>query len=400
MKTPATLAGIALSEILRLQVDHSASRTPHSAVKTFRTPHSVFPRSLLMPSSRIPHSAFRTPHSERPAFTLVEMLVVIAIIAMLAAILMPAIWSAVLKARNAAVISDISQLEMAIEEYKNQYGDYPPNFVEMAPTPFYGEARNAANPAAAWSQTVLARHLKRINRNAKPTLTLPNGNPDPLHPLLIPDPKDTSDYLLRDPPNGPMVSDPSSSVSHIDAAEALVLWLGGLSANAQYPLTGPGGPLSIDTVTGAFLHPSERRATAIFQFNETRLRDYDGDGLYEYYPPSGSGIPYAYFDSRSYDSPWSDFSMDQVPGSARPYTTQTATGLAYMQPGKFQILSAGLDENYGEYSVPAGNPGNPADRKSFPTGAPAPAGNVSAYTRQDFDNIGNFSEGVFEDKMP
>src|SRR6478736_3831985 len=61
-------------------------------------------------------------------FTLVEMLVVIAIIAILAALLLPAVMIAIRTARNAAIGLEVKQLDTAVEAYRLEKGDYPPNF--------------------------------------------------------------------------------------------------------------------------------------------------------------------------------------------------------------------------------------------------------------------------------
>jgi prepilin-type N-terminal cleavage/methylation domain-containing protein len=77
-------------------------------------------------------STFRA-HSNRAlaAFTLVELLVVIGIIAILAAIITPAVMRAQATARNAAIKAEIDMLHMAIMNYKNEYGSFPPCY---APT--------------------------------------------------------------------------------------------------------------------------------------------------------------------------------------------------------------------------------------------------------------------------
>jgi prepilin-type N-terminal cleavage/methylation domain-containing protein len=62
----------------------------------------------------------------RPAFTLVELLVVIIIIAILAAIAVPAVMRATATAQNARIKSEIDMLHMAIQQYKNEYGSFPP----------------------------------------------------------------------------------------------------------------------------------------------------------------------------------------------------------------------------------------------------------------------------------
>jgi len=67
-------------------------------------------------------SAARAPGG----FTLVELLVVIIIIAILAAIAVPAVMRATATAQNARIKSEIDMLHMAIQQYKNEYGSYPP----------------------------------------------------------------------------------------------------------------------------------------------------------------------------------------------------------------------------------------------------------------------------------
>ena len=67
-------------------------------------------------------------HAERAGFTLVELLVVILIVAMLAAILTPVVMRAQSAARNAAIKAEIDMLHMAIMNYKNEYGGFPPGF--------------------------------------------------------------------------------------------------------------------------------------------------------------------------------------------------------------------------------------------------------------------------------
>ena len=60
------------------------------------------------------------------AFTLVELLVVIGIIGLLAALLTPAVMQSLTKARNAAIKSEIDMLHTAIMNYKSEYGSFPP----------------------------------------------------------------------------------------------------------------------------------------------------------------------------------------------------------------------------------------------------------------------------------
>ena len=67
-----------------------------------------------------------TASHRRSGFTLVELLAVIMIIALLAGLVTPAVMRARNTARNAAIKAEIDMLHMAIMNYKNEYGSFPP----------------------------------------------------------------------------------------------------------------------------------------------------------------------------------------------------------------------------------------------------------------------------------
>ena len=62
----------------------------------------------------------------RAGFTLVELLVVSIIIAILAALAVPAVMRAATAAQNARIKTEIDMLHQAIMQYKNEYGSFPP----------------------------------------------------------------------------------------------------------------------------------------------------------------------------------------------------------------------------------------------------------------------------------
>jgi prepilin-type processing-associated H-X9-DG protein/prepilin-type N-terminal cleavage/methylation domain-containing protein len=81
-------------------------------------------------------------HQRRHAFTLVELLVVIAIIAILAALLIPAVQSVRAAAQSTQCQNNLRQLGLAVIEYRDQNGAYPQYRAEYPPiTNAYGVER-------------------------------------------------------------------------------------------------------------------------------------------------------------------------------------------------------------------------------------------------------------------
>lgn len=65
------------------------------------------------------------PSSKRAGFTLIELLVVIAIIGLLSTLAVIALGTARAKARDAKRVSDIKQIQSALELYNSDKGGYP-----------------------------------------------------------------------------------------------------------------------------------------------------------------------------------------------------------------------------------------------------------------------------------
>lgn len=63
--------------------------------------------------------------SKNSGFTLIELLVVISIISLLASVILSSLSNARMNARDAKRISDIRQIRIALELYRNQNGTYP-----------------------------------------------------------------------------------------------------------------------------------------------------------------------------------------------------------------------------------------------------------------------------------
>ena len=90
---------------------------------TFKRRFKALDSSIVsLPVNKV--SRQRHPHR---GFTLVELLVVIVIIAMLAALVTPAIMIAMSRAKVARIKAEIDMLHMAIMNYKSEYGSFPPS---------------------------------------------------------------------------------------------------------------------------------------------------------------------------------------------------------------------------------------------------------------------------------
>ena len=95
-----------------------------------RTAHPRRPSAADRPGGTTTDNGRRTTDQTR-GFTLVELLVVIVVLAILVALLLPAINGAIRTSRNAAVQAEINQLATALEQFKSTYGTYPPSRVYL-----------------------------------------------------------------------------------------------------------------------------------------------------------------------------------------------------------------------------------------------------------------------------
>ena len=88
-------------------------------------------------------------NKDKQGFTLIELLVVIAIIGLLSTLSVIALNSARSKARDAKRISDVKQMQVALEMYYNDMGDYP---VAASMTP--GSAIYSTDAAAPFLRSI------------------------------------------------------------------------------------------------------------------------------------------------------------------------------------------------------------------------------------------------------
>jgi prepilin-type N-terminal cleavage/methylation domain-containing protein len=308
----------------------------------------------------------------RRGFTLVEMLIVLAIIGVLIGLLLPAVMAAVNYARRTAIATEIGELDKAVTAYKDKTGDFPPNFRDF---------------------DAFMRHVRKCYPKA-----------DAAH---------LTNVTLRIwslPPNYTAMDLDTTRVPNIDEGEALVLWLYLLDNDPREPfkaiLAAFNAAGSVDATLLAAGSPERH-----FPFKEERLIDGgDADFLPSYKAAYSGETFYLYLDSRSYDELIADFTStargafgeDPSFGNTRPYWSETRAStnttlplwrqFKPMNPTSFQIISAGQDEEFGVDLPPVAAPERPI--KFFPGGG-------GPYQDGDQDNITNFTAGRrLEDHIP
>ncbi|MEX0936929.1 MAG: prepilin-type N-terminal cleavage/methylation domain-containing protein [Pirellulales bacterium] len=283
-------------------------------------------------------------------FTLVELLVVIVIIGILAALITVVAANAVARANETAIKVELDNLANSFMEYKNRYGAYPPNVQYLALTGPQSQERDGN----------FQRHLRKAFPRHRETDA------------------DIQSLLSLNPPLTP--------------AESVWLFLRGFSPDPEHPLTGPG---TRDGDTSASL---ER----LFDFDEARLvptRPWQPQNGAQItlmaYIPDGITQPFVYFDtSRTLTTPEP---YPVMPYYAPPTTTvprvvpyleqdpRNPSTRRFVNPDSFQIIAAGLDDDFGE---PLTNP----------PGAPlVPEG---PFIGGHSDNLANFSQRNMEDSQP
>jgi prepilin-type N-terminal cleavage/methylation domain-containing protein len=290
--------------------------------------------------------------SRRSGFTLVEMLVVITIIAILAAILIPAGWGAVKTARRSANGFEIAQLGEAIERYRSENGGiYPPSFGEGGTNVTYYQTQFSNG---TWSNTRLGRYIMK----AYPKASLADIQ-----------------YIFN-------------NADSLDQSSALWFWLTQTTGDARYPFTSPSAKRKYTGIEdarivpgpGGGIKPRHAGESYYIYIEATHYQFHvvpaNLAGNQSGVPAAGAGLPAA----RTPDV------------SVRPWVVQNPVNAVFtknfINGDTYQLHCAGLD---GRYSV------NNDILRVYPGGSTGLRPDGSPQDPNDFmddrDNQTNFSDG-------
>ena len=228
----------------------------------------------------------RCRRTRRNAFTLLELLVVMAIILVLVSLIVGAAFRTLSKGYQLRNRSEIAQLDTAVQTFCTEWNvDYMPSTISL----------NDGNPQSVSSQ-FLVRMFRRLNVK---------------QPL---------------PWNG------SGGAITLQGQHCLVFFLGGVQNNGmcQGFSTNPANPTDTSMPIKA----------PLFEFNASRLKK-DSNGFLVYYD-TYTHQPYAYFSAGRTPNGYSTTDCSSL--GVKPYLASTGN---YWRPNSWQVISAGDSGKFG-----------------------------------------------------
>jgi prepilin-type N-terminal cleavage/methylation domain-containing protein len=326
-----------------MTVKDSKRRNRTCPESTENASHGQEPCESLRVSGSVPRS--------RAGFTLVELLTVIVIIGILAGMIVGAAITVRISVRRSIIITEIKQLEMALQTYKTEVGEFPPDFAFCDETSTRGDAARAR----------VLRHLRKAFPRMK-----------------------VADFAAFEGACG-LSAGPGSG--ELNPSTALTFWLGSFHEDPTKPFKS-GKP----------------RKKAPFEFKEDQL-----NGLQYMQPNIQPQSPYVYFravKTSSGDYEYGDvddggtdlfdpFSVGSGSNVCVPYLedainltpTDPADARTWRAPDTYQIIAAGVD---GVHSTLLDGGGDPPPFRFSRV--------AEGFTDGDYDNLTSFAKGELEDE--
>lgn len=293
--------------------------------------------------------------SGRRGFTLVELLIVIAIISVLISLISAAVWRSLVTANRVRNRSEVAQLTAAMETFKSRFGFYPPSRIHLAEV-------LSAYPQAAIQGSLDYDSVQTLLRMFPKAGTTWSG---------------TGINWGGRKPNDPPVN------TILEGDQCLVFFLGGIPDNFSGAPNSTGFSTNPLDPSYHILHGGDT-TPPFFEFDSSRL--VRAAGLVT---PPGQGAPrdqrffsyldtyrlrpYAYFSSgnsrNDYNRYFKAFKNSDcrsllvdpnsaILGTVWPYAeavaklnNQVPTRPTYIKPDSFQIISAGADGLFGPGTV-------------------------------------------------
>jgi general secretion pathway protein G len=376
-------------------------------------------------------------------------MMVLAIIALLAAFLIPAIAGAYRQGKEAAEIADVGNLVAAVQKFKDRFGVYPPSQIILRENGAYNGTNTPVlitngGRGAVFDEPLSIQYLRRIwpqlviNVNGLPVDYTNNGTASDIDRSgnTANDPNDFYDWNGDGIPNGPWF---------LEGDECLVFFLGGIPTGQYLDLTN--NPLRPAVASDVRKYPPgvsgfsktphwpcQRVAGGaglegpFMEFVSGRLIDSDRDSFWELLPfrkPSPEG-PYVYFsayEGAGYRPDDLNLAQEPAPNLATVPVADFLVlwPLVAAYPG-VQGSGTGVDPYFvrslgpNPYTVGASHPGTPLPLgfsvryhkpDSFQIISPGPSvgyGHGGEFpldervdNTDDKDNLTNFSPGALEE---
>ncbi len=336
----------------------------------------------------------------RAGFTLIELLVVIAIIAILVSLLLAGVFYAYTRMNDTGTMTDINQLQAAMEAFKGKYGAYPPQRIRLCSNwyQYYPAYGGTASPAAIGgpqfdsdSVSFLARIFQGIGHWGNDKTGLATG--------MVMDWSGTGNLMLDE---------------ILEGDQVLVFFLGGI----PWAVPPAGGP-PVMTANNGFaangknptMPPAANvgRVSPFYNFPAGRLflRLNPATGNASQYFPSFldyyGQAPYLYFSAhnrKNQYNPYPNAANPNSQGNPILVTNYSGGGNAlvipyylpggayatgnpqYQNPNTFQILAAGKDGNFNSNVTAAG---------SFPNAFQWVSSSTNPLSPPGIDDFSNFS---------